>query len=120
MISFNKVNLPRKVILSGADCFHLVLDKHAKKHGAGGNVSPIPFAVPIPPMPYPKKSCADDKNNKNDCLANYAADHAICSALRGNAPISIVDKCFGSMAERFEICKANPNGVLPPLFTGGH
>ena len=38
MTSFNKHNLPEKVILSGADCFHLVLDKHAKKHGAGGNV----------------------------------------------------------------------------------
>lgn len=51
MTSFNKANLPRKVILSGADCFHLVLDKHAKKHGAGGNVmrkifyfnNPLPF-----------------------------------------------------------------------------
>ncbi|HMI77541.1 MAG TPA: hypothetical protein VK484_02050, partial [Ferruginibacter sp.] len=38
MTSFNKAELPGKVILSGADCFHLVLDKHAKKHGAGGNV----------------------------------------------------------------------------------
>ncbi|MEP7237857.1 MAG: hypothetical protein ABI685_08335 [Ferruginibacter sp.] len=38
MISFNKNDFPEKVILSGADCFHLVLDKHAKKHGAGGNV----------------------------------------------------------------------------------
>jgi hypothetical protein len=38
MMSFNKAQLPEKVILSGADCFHLVLDKHAKKHGAGGNV----------------------------------------------------------------------------------
>lgn len=38
MRSFNKAELPEKVILSGADCFHLVLDKHAKKHGAGGNV----------------------------------------------------------------------------------
>ncbi len=38
MVSFNKADLPKKVILSGADCFHLVLDKHAKKHGAGGNV----------------------------------------------------------------------------------
>jgi len=38
MTSFNKAELPEKVILSGADCFHLVLDKHAKKHGAGGNV----------------------------------------------------------------------------------
>ncbi len=36
--SFNKTKLPKKVILSGADCFHLVLDKHAKKHSAGGNV----------------------------------------------------------------------------------
>lgn len=33
-----KASLPRKVYLSGADCFHLVLDKHARKHGAGGNV----------------------------------------------------------------------------------
>ena len=38
MTSFNKTNLPKKIILSGADCFHLVLDKHAKKNGAGGNV----------------------------------------------------------------------------------
>ncbi len=38
MTTFNKAELPKKVILSGADCFHLVLDKHAKKHGAGGNV----------------------------------------------------------------------------------
>ena len=38
MRSFDKTVLPGKVILSGADCFHLVLDKHAKKHGAGGNV----------------------------------------------------------------------------------
>jgi hypothetical protein len=36
--SFNKARLPKKVILSGADCFHVVLDKHAKKHSAGGNV----------------------------------------------------------------------------------
>lgn len=38
MTPFTKTGLPEKVILSGADCFHLVLDKHAKKHGAGGNV----------------------------------------------------------------------------------
>jgi len=38
MTTFSKTDLPEKVILSGADCFHLVLDKHAKKHGAGGNV----------------------------------------------------------------------------------
>jgi hypothetical protein len=38
MESFNRATLPGKVILSGADCFHLVLDKHARKHGAGGNV----------------------------------------------------------------------------------
>lgn len=38
MSAFNKTRLPEKVTLSGADCFHLVLDKHAQKHGAGGNV----------------------------------------------------------------------------------
>ena len=38
MRSFTKADLPKKVRLSGADCFHLVLDKHAKKNGAGGNV----------------------------------------------------------------------------------
>lgn len=38
MSTFNRSPFPEKVILSGADCFHLVLDKHAKKHGAGGNV----------------------------------------------------------------------------------
>ncbi|MBC7887754.1 MAG: hypothetical protein H7Z13_07675 [Ferruginibacter sp.] len=35
---YDKADLPKKVRLSGADCFHLVLDKHAKKHQAGGNV----------------------------------------------------------------------------------
>ncbi|MEP7107066.1 MAG: hypothetical protein ABI760_03775 [Ferruginibacter sp.] len=34
----DKTGLPKKLRLSGADCFHLVLDKHAKKHQAGGNV----------------------------------------------------------------------------------
>ncbi len=38
MTPFNKAELPEKVILSGADCFHLVLDKHARKHNTGGNV----------------------------------------------------------------------------------
>ena len=38
MKSFNKAELPEKVQLSGADCFHLILDEHAKKYGAGGNV----------------------------------------------------------------------------------
>lgn len=38
MQSFNKALLPKNVTLSGADCFHLVLDKHAQKHGTGGNV----------------------------------------------------------------------------------
>lgn len=38
MTLHDKTNLPKKVRLSGADCFHLVLDKHAKKHHAGGNV----------------------------------------------------------------------------------
>src|SRR5436190_1871625 len=38
MSAFDKAKLPAKVYLSGADCFHLVLDKHAKKHGSGGNV----------------------------------------------------------------------------------
>jgi hypothetical protein len=35
--------LPRKVILSGSDCFHLVLDKHAHKYGTGSNVMRIVF-----------------------------------------------------------------------------
>ncbi|MEO6729891.1 MAG: hypothetical protein ABIN01_01650 [Ferruginibacter sp.] len=35
---YDKTRLPKKVRLSGADCFHLVLDKHAKKYQAGGNV----------------------------------------------------------------------------------
>jgi hypothetical protein len=38
MSLLNKTGLPEKVHLSGADYFHLVLDKHARKHGAGGNV----------------------------------------------------------------------------------
>ena len=38
MKPFDKSALPHKVTLTGADCFHLVLDKHAKEYGAGGNV----------------------------------------------------------------------------------
>lgn len=38
MNPYDKSLLPKKVPLSGADCFHLVLDKHAKRHQAGGNV----------------------------------------------------------------------------------
>lgn len=36
-------NLPGKVYLTGSDCFHLVLDKHAKKYQSGGNVMRIVF-----------------------------------------------------------------------------
>jgi hypothetical protein len=35
--------LPRKVILSGSDCFHLVLDKHAHNYRTGSNVMRIVF-----------------------------------------------------------------------------
>jgi hypothetical protein len=38
MKTYFKAKLPSKVYLSGADCFHLVLDMHASKHEAGGNV----------------------------------------------------------------------------------
>lgn len=38
MAEFSKYHFPDKVYLSGPDCFHLMLDLHAKKHGAGGNV----------------------------------------------------------------------------------
>ena len=34
---------PSKVYLSGADCFHLMLEMHAKKNHAGGNVVRIAF-----------------------------------------------------------------------------
>lgn len=33
--------MPGKVHLSGSDCFHLVLDKHARNHNAGDNVMRI-------------------------------------------------------------------------------
>lgn len=36
-------SLPGKVYLTGSDCFHLVLDKHARKYQAGGNVMRIVF-----------------------------------------------------------------------------
>jgi len=43
MSTFDKKSLPQKIHLSGSDCFHLVLDKHAKKHNSGGNVMRIVF-----------------------------------------------------------------------------
>jgi NRPS condensation-like uncharacterized protein len=38
MFSVEKHPLPKKVRLNGSDCFHLVLDQHARKYRAGGNV----------------------------------------------------------------------------------
>lgn len=38
-----RTNLPEKVHLSGSDCFHLVLDKHARNHQSGDNVMRIVF-----------------------------------------------------------------------------
>lgn len=43
MDAFNPSTLPKKIFLSGADCFHLVLDKHARKHRSGDNVMRIVF-----------------------------------------------------------------------------
>jgi len=39
----DKTSLPEKVFLTGSDCFHLVLDKHARTHQAGGNTMRIVF-----------------------------------------------------------------------------
>src|SRR5580698_11436829 len=39
----DKTGLPEKVRLTGSDCFHLVLDKHAQTHQAGSNTMRIVF-----------------------------------------------------------------------------
>jgi hypothetical protein len=38
-------DLPETIKLSGADCFHVVLDKHAKHHSSGGNVVRMAFCL---------------------------------------------------------------------------
>ena len=43
MRTFDKTSLPEKVLLTGSDCFHLVLDRHAHIHHAGSNVMRIVF-----------------------------------------------------------------------------
>jgi len=43
MSAFDTASLPEKVRLTGSDCFHLVLDKHAQNHLAGGNTTHIAF-----------------------------------------------------------------------------
>lgn len=43
MLLTNNLIYPSKVYLSGADCFHLMLETHAKKYHAGGNVVRIAF-----------------------------------------------------------------------------
>ncbi len=45
---YDKKQLPRKVRLSGSDCFHLVLDKHAHRHTAGSNVMRIVLCLEQP------------------------------------------------------------------------
>jgi hypothetical protein len=69
MISFNQADLPEKVYLSGADCFHLVLDRHAKKHGAGGNVMRKVF--------YFDKALSFEKIN--DILKNSPVIYWLCN-----------------------------------------
>ncbi len=43
MRTFDKTSLPENVLLTGSDCFHLVLDKHAHIHHAGSNTMRIVF-----------------------------------------------------------------------------
>lgn len=43
MKAFDTTSLPGKVPLSGSDCFHLVLDRHARRHNSGSNVMRIVF-----------------------------------------------------------------------------
>ncbi len=43
MKPFDTAALPKKVLLSGSDCFHLVLDRHAKSHFACSNVIRMAF-----------------------------------------------------------------------------
>ncbi len=43
MSSSNNLIYPSKIYLSGADCFHLMLETHAEKYHAGGNVVRIAF-----------------------------------------------------------------------------
>lgn len=42
-MAFLKSELPKKIRLSGADYFHVVLDRHAKHHRSGGNVVRMAF-----------------------------------------------------------------------------
>lgn len=43
MTSFNQFSFPEKVYLSGADCFHLMLEVNAQKYQTGNNVIRIVF-----------------------------------------------------------------------------
>lgn len=43
MAAFSKFPFPEKIFLSGPDCFHLLLDKHATKNKSGDNVMRIVF-----------------------------------------------------------------------------
>jgi len=43
MAAFDTFPFPEKIFLSGPDCFHLLLDKHAAKHKSGDNVMRIVF-----------------------------------------------------------------------------
>lgn len=43
MNALDTSSLPARVRLTGSDCFHLVLDRHARKHNSGSNVMRIVF-----------------------------------------------------------------------------
>lgn len=77
MNALNKAALPKKVNLSGADCFHLVLEKHAKKHGAGGNVMRKVFYFPI----------ALSSKRINSILKNSAIIYWLCNIKLARGPL---------------------------------
>ena len=66
---FSHSPLPEKIPLSGSDCFHLVLDKHARKYNAGDNVMRIVF--------YFDKSLS--KPEIEERLSHSALIHWLCN-----------------------------------------
>ena len=69
MSPLDNTRLPKKVVLTGSDCFHLVLDRHARNNRAGSNVMRIVF--------YFNSQLSLDKIK--DSLGNSPLIHWLCN-----------------------------------------
>lgn len=109
-MTFLKTELPKKVKLSGADCFHLMLDKHAKHHQSGGNVVRMAFFL----------DAEISKDVLKIHLKNSATIHWLCNIKLVNKKFKIPYWQYSDSGNEIEIREhytEKPNYIPESIFT---